>query len=202
MKPDAHAPAVPEVPADEIEQPKVMCTFTEMVNPETLKLNPRNPNLHPQGQLNLIGKVIRAQGWRQAVTVSKRSGLVVRGHGRVLASLRAGFKLVPVDYQDYESEAMEIADMIADNKLASEAALNRDVIKDLLLELDTGAFDTDLTGFMQDEIESLMTAVVPEGVFAPGSDDEKKGDGTEVKQTSCPKCGFKFLIGRAASTKI
>jgi len=187
-------------PADPAKQPAVMCAYKKLVPTTELKLNPRNPNLHPQAQLNLIGKVILAQGWRQAVTVSTRSGLVVRGHGRVLASLRAGFAVVPVDYQDYESEASEIADMIADNKLAAEAALNRDVIKDLLLEVDTGAFDTDLTGYTQEEIEGLMTASVPEGVFEPS--DPGGGDGTEVKQPSCPKCGFKFIIGRISKANL
>lgn len=36
-----------------------------------LKPNPRNPNTHPQRQIELLAKNIRYFGWRQTITVSK-----------------------------------------------------------------------------------------------------------------------------------
>jgi hypothetical protein len=50
---------------------------------ESVVGNPRNPNVHPERQIELLAKIISAQGWRAPITVSTRSGFVVRGHGRL-----------------------------------------------------------------------------------------------------------------------
>jgi ParB-like chromosome segregation protein Spo0J len=76
----------------------VYCAFDKLVPTDTLQPNPRNPNQHPDSQITLLAKVITAQGWRSPITVSKRSGLIVRGHGRYAAALRLGTPEVPVDY--------------------------------------------------------------------------------------------------------
>ena len=62
-----------------------------------LKPNPKNPNTHPAGQIKLLGKIIKDQGWRMPITVSKRSGLVVKGHGRLEAAFKVGILKAPVD---------------------------------------------------------------------------------------------------------
>lgn len=89
----------------------VHCSYTELVDPAVLVPNPRNPNQHPKKQIELLAKIIKSQGWRTPVTVSNRSGFVVRGHGRLQAALLLDCK-VPVDRQDYISEADEWADLI------------------------------------------------------------------------------------------
>ena len=61
---------------------EVNCSYTELVDPTTLVQNPRNPNKHPQKQIELLAKIIKSQGWRAPITVSNRSGFIVRGHGR------------------------------------------------------------------------------------------------------------------------
>jgi len=110
-------------------------------------------------QIELLAKIIRAQGWRAPITVSTRSGFIVRGHGRLLAAQKLGVAEVPVDYQDYASEAEEWADLVADNRIAELAEMDNTALKDLLQELDTGAFDMELTGFTDEELEDLMTQV-------------------------------------------
>ena len=60
----------------------IYCSYTELVDPTTLVQNPRNPNKHPQKQIELLAKIIKSQGWRAPITVSNRSGFIVRGHGR------------------------------------------------------------------------------------------------------------------------
>lgn len=62
---------------------------------------------------------------------------------------------VPVDYQEYESEAAEWADMIADNRVAELAEINDDALKALLQELD-GQIDLDLTGFDEDSLDDIL----------------------------------------------
>ncbi len=56
----------------------VHCAHTALVDPNTLKPNPVNPNRHSAHQIQLLASIIQEQGWRNPVTVSKRSGLIVR----------------------------------------------------------------------------------------------------------------------------
>jgi len=126
-----------------------------LVDVDTLKPNPRNPNKHPDGQLDLYAKVIRRQGWRRPIVVSRQSGLVVAGHGAVQTAKRMGWKLVPVDYQDFVSKEDEMAHMLADNKLPQLAELSEDEARSIELELAKEGFDLELTGMDLQEIEKL-----------------------------------------------
>ena len=96
---------------------KIACSYTNLEPPENLKPHPRNPNSHPAYQIDLLVKIIESTGFRSPVVVSKRSGFVIKGHGRLKAALQAKWNVVPVDYQDYQTEAEEYADMVADNRL-------------------------------------------------------------------------------------
>jgi ParB-like chromosome segregation protein Spo0J len=105
----------------------VWCSHDAIVACVDLKPNPKNPNTHPAKQIELLSKIIIKQGWRMPITVSNRSGLIVKGHGRLIAAFKAGISHAPIDYQDYETDDMEYADMIADNKLAELAELDNKV---------------------------------------------------------------------------
>lgn len=119
--------------------------------------HPKNPNQHSDGQLKFIAKVLGHQGWRSPLIVSNLTGFVVCGNGRLMAARSMGLEVVPVDRQDFVSEADEVAHMLADNKIASMAENDSDILKEVLLELDTGELDMDLTGFDSSELEDLMT---------------------------------------------
>jgi DNA modification methylase len=135
------------------------CAYSEMMPIADLKHHPQNPNQHSEGQLRFIQKVLAHQGWRSPLIVSNLTGFVVCGNGRLMAARAMGLNEVPVDRQDFASEADEIAHLLADNKIASLAELDNDLLKEVLLELDTGALDMDLTGFDSSELEDLMTQV-------------------------------------------
>ncbi|MAS82734.1 MAG: hypothetical protein CMF45_08595 [Legionellales bacterium] len=129
---------------------KVHCKYDKLVAVKDIKPNPKNPNIHPKQQIELLAKVLQETGWRAPIVVSNRSGLVVKGHGRLAAAQRAGMKEVPVDFQDYESADEERADLLADNKLAELSDTDKDLVKSLLGDFSEG-FDMSLTGFKQDE---------------------------------------------------
>ena len=120
--------------------------------------NPRNPNKHPERQIAALAEIIKHQGWRNPIVVSRRSGFVVKGHGRLLAARLLGEAKVPVDYQDYDNEASEWADMIADNKIAELSEMDSGELQSLLRELD-GNIDLELTGFSDDEINKMLATV-------------------------------------------
>lgn len=136
----------------------VHCAHTRLADPAALQPNPVNPNRHSAHQIQLLASIIQEQGWRNPVTVSKRSGLIVRGHGRLEAALLIGCAAIPVDEQDYGSEAEELADLLADNRLSELAELDEDGLRRVLRSIGDAdpSFDIELTGFMEDEIRKLM----------------------------------------------
>ena len=137
----------------------VYCAHDKIV--ETVKLvpNPANPNTHPNEQIKMLAKIIKASGWRQPITVSNRSGYIVKGHGRLMAAQLAGLDEVPVDYQDYASEAEEYADLIADNRIAELSEIDNKLLADVFAEIDTGEIDIDQTGYTETEIEQIVTSL-------------------------------------------
>lgn len=102
----------------------VHCLFDKMEKASELKPHPKNRNKHPKEQLDRLCQILKYQGWRYPVKVSKKSGFVTSGHGRIEAAKLNGWKEVPVNYQDYDSEEQEYADVQADNAIASWAELD------------------------------------------------------------------------------
>lgn len=134
----------------------VYCSHDKIVSITKVVPNPRNPNIHPERQIEILSKIIQEQGWRQPITISNRSGFIVKGHGRYLAAVQFNANDVPVDYQDYENEAEEWADLIADNRIAELSNMNEDLLSDLLGEINDLDFDILLTGMEYADIDSLI----------------------------------------------
>lgn len=167
----------------------VYCAHDAIVDVTALVPNPKNPNQHPDNQIQLLGRIIREAGWRQPITVSNRSGFIVKGHGRLSAALLEGLKEVPVDYQNYASEAAEYADLVADNRIAELSEIDNKMLADIFADIDTGEIPMELTGFTEDEVEDLITGLAealhdnelsdPDNVPEPpelGHEVTKKGD--------------------------
>ena len=169
----------------------VFCAFDKIVPVGEVKPNPKNPNQHPEEQIDLLAKIIRAQGWRAPVTVSTLSGLVVRGHGRLMAAIHAGLSHVPVDYQHYDSEEAETAALIADNRIAELAEIDNKMLAELFGGFDAEAIDVSLTGYTADDVADI-TAALQESVMADIDEVKSKSeaalhklrfDSTEIPMT-------------------
>ena len=137
-----------------IDGVSVFCAFDEIVDIKELKENPRNPNTHPKSQIELLAEIIKKTGWRSPITVSNVSGFIVKGHGRLQAARLAGFKHCPVEYQNFKDEEEELAALLADNKIAELAEIDKDKLSELFKDVDFE--DLDLTGYSQDEYEDLI----------------------------------------------
>lgn len=163
----------------------VWCSHDKLVDISELVPNPRNNNTHGDLQVALLAKIIRNQGWRNPIVVSTRSGFVIKGHGRMMAAEMLKVEKVPVDYQDYSSEAAEYADLLADNKIAQYAEFDQKMTKDLLSDLDSlmGLKDIDLTGFTKEEFEKMITPPMLADIPDPN------GEPSTIK---CPHCGKSF----------
>lgn len=137
---------------------KIHCAYDKMIPIEKVIGNPKNPNQHPEKQIRMLADFIRARGWRAPITVSKRSGFVVRGHCRLLAAYLLGCREVPVDYQNYKTEAEEWADLVADNKVAELAEMDKELERKMIRELKKMDFDLLSAGYDEKELEKLFKA--------------------------------------------
>lgn len=131
----------------------VFCEYTKMVPVGDLKPNPKNPNRHSQDQIRLLAKILKENGFRAPITVSNRSGFIVRGHGRLIAAKVAGFEEVPVDFQDYETEEAELADLLADNRISELSENDENALAAIIGELQAADFDIELAGYEIEEAE-------------------------------------------------
>jgi hypothetical protein len=180
----------------------VYCAHDEVVDIDALVPNPRNPNRHSEEQIRLLAKIIKHQGWRAPITVSNRSGFIVRGHGRLFAAKLLAVECVPIDRQDYASEAEEWADLVADNRLSELNEMDPVSLKELLQELDSGMLaalgaDMELTGYTDAAVADLMSQFQSEEELQEVETPEppehpvtKAGDVWELgRVVQCPRCG-------------
>lgn len=133
---------------------KVKCAHDELVPLHKLVPNPKNPNTHPEKQIERLAKIIDYQGMRRPIIVSKRSGFITVGHGRLEALKKLGWDKAPVNYQDYDSEAAEYADMTADNAIAEWAELDLGKINQDFLDLGP-ELDIEMLGIESFTVEPL-----------------------------------------------
>jgi len=124
---------------------EIQCAFKALVELKKLKPHPKNRNKHPENQIERLAKIFQYQGIRSPIKVSTRSGFITAGHGRLLAAKKLGLDKMPVDFQDYETEEQEIADLTADNAIALWADLDMSGLNFDLGELGP-AFDIELFG--------------------------------------------------------
>lgn len=161
---------------------KVLCQYKELVDLHKLVPHKSNPNGHPEKQIEILAKNIEFQGWRHPVIVSKRSGFVVAGHGRLMAAKKLGYTQVPVDYQDFKDEATEFAFLIADNKIDKLAEHDDSLMIEELKKLDVMDFELfGLADFKMEELEEVKN-----------SSGELNLDEFNNFQHQCPKCGFEW----------
>nr|DAT74924.1 MAG TPA: adenine specific DNA methyltransferase [Caudoviricetes sp.] len=179
----------PKAMADTIA---VYCAHDKIVETDSLVGNPRNPNTHPKEQVEALAKIIKRQGWRHPIVVSNRSGFVVKGHGRLLAAAALGVSHVPVDYQDYESEASEYADLMADNKIQEFSELDAKLSAEILMDIkNSGDIELEMSAFTEDALEALL---------AESEKDTVKDDGFDLtaalENAAFVKRGDVWTVGR------
>lgn len=165
------------------DSPSIHCAYDKLVPVDELKPHPRNPNKHPKEQIKLLAHIMKVQGIRRPIVVSTRSGLITIGHGRLEAAQLNGWAAYPVDFQEYESEAMEYADMVADNKIAELSEVDMAMVNADFVQFGPD-FDVDLLGIPGFEIEPL---------------DAMKGNEDEApKLPAIPKTklGDLYILGR------
>ena len=164
---------------------EVWCNFDELVPVDELKPNPRNPNTHPQRQIELLAKNI---------CVSRLSGLVVSGHGRLMAAKHLGVEIVPVEYQDFASESDELAVLVADNRLAELSTVDLNELEKIASEWKLTDFDTILAGFEPADLEGLLN---PDGNKDDDDDDDRHDKELDKSDVTVAVGLYRFRISQA-----
>lgn len=159
--------------ADGIE---VWCAYDKLVKVEELIAHPKNPNTHPQSQIKILAQNIRYHGWRHPIVVSKLSGYIVAGHGRLEAAKELGVSIVPVEYQNFASEDNELAVLVGDNRLAELSSLDLNGLQDIIDGFKASDFDTILAGFEPTDLDALLGEQKPDF----GDEKEKELSQSEV----------------------
>ena len=172
---------------------EVWCSFDKLVPVGELKPNPRNPNTHPQRQVELLAKNIRYFGWRQTITVSKRSGLIVSGHGRLMAAKHLGVEVVPVDYQDFNDENDELAVLVADNRLAELSTVDLNELEKIAGDWKATDFDTILAGFEPADLEALLN---PDNDEEEDEDDDRHDKELDKSEVTVAVGLYRFRISQ------
>ena len=170
---------------------EVWCSYDKLMPVGELKPNPRNPNTHPQRQVELLAKNIRYFGWRQTITVSKRSGLIVSGHGRLMAAKHLGVEVVPVDYQDFNDENDELAVLVADNRLAELSSVDLNELEKIAGEWKNTDFDTILAGFEPADLDALLN---PDADDTGDEDDDRHDKELDKSQVTVAVGLYRFRI--------
>ena len=135
----------PDWPADKVERRAVAALIPYA----------RNARTHSPQQVDQIAASIREWGWTVPVLVDEADGIIA-GHGRVLAAHKLGIAEIPVIVAAGWTAAQKRAYVLADNKLALNAAWDNDLLKIELGDLQAFDFDLGLIGFSADEMIRLF----------------------------------------------
>jgi DNA modification methylase len=127
----------------------------ELVPIARLKPYPRNARTHSRKQIHQIADSIERFGFTNPVLIDN-AGEIIAGHGRVAAAKLLGLTAVPAVRLSHLSEAEKRAYILADNKLAEKAGLDREILAIELQSLIDLDLDMELTGFEIPEIDLIL----------------------------------------------
>ena len=115
----------------------------------------QNARTHTPEQVSQIAASIKEFGWTNPVLVDGTNGIIA-GHGRLLAARKLGLVEVPVNDQDFATEADEWAHLLADNRLSALAETDEGLLRGLVVELQATDLDLNLTGFDEAALGELL----------------------------------------------
>lgn len=144
-----------------------MHQITEGLLPLAVDINsvtedPRNTRKHSSRNIAGLKKLLQAYGQRKPIVVNAATGVIEAGNGLWKAAKSLGWEqIAAVRVKDDPTTAAGYS--IADNQSAFMSDWDDAKLTELLKELDTSGFDTELTGFSERELENLLvTATEPQ----------------------------------------
>lgn len=163
-------------PADKVERRSI----------ESLTSYERNPRTHSTEQVKQIAASIKEWGWTMPILIDE-AGMIVAGHGRVMAAEQLGLVDVPVMVANGWTDAQKRAYVIADNQIPMNAGWD-----DKLLRFELGAlakldYSLSLVGF--DDVRLATFIGGNEGTGEPDA-------GVDLEQLAITAPGDTWLLGK------
>ena len=121
----------------------------------------RNARTHSETQIAQIAGSIAEFGFVNPVLVGD-DGVLVAGHGRILAARKLGLHEAPVIVLAHLTPTQRRALMIADNQIALNAGWNEELLSAELASLKEESFDLELLGFDDADLDRLLATPLEE----------------------------------------
>lgn len=161
----------------------------ELWDIERIKPRPNNPRTHSNEQIEQIAASMREWGWTNPVLVDE-DGVIIAGHGRVLAARKNGYPQAPVMVAAGWTPEQIRAYVIADNKLAENAGWDDKLLAAELMALTNADFQMELIGFSDEELKKL--AADPE----PPPDNDGRDRVPDPEGATITAVGEVWICGR------
>jgi DNA modification methylase len=152
---------------------------------ERLRPYERNAKIHSPAQIGQIAESIKRFGFNNPILVDSADGIIA-GHGRFAGAQKLGLREVPVIVLDHLSDAERRAYIIADNRIAENAAWDTDMLTAELAALNDEEFDLGLLGFTDRELEQMLAV----------DDGGRADECPDVPDAAVTRTGDLWLLGR------
>jgi hypothetical protein len=120
-----------------------------------------NSRTHSDEQVAQIAASIKEFGWTNPILVDGSNGIIA-GHGRLMAARKLGYTEVPTIELADLTETQKKAYIIADNKLATNADWDNELLRIELTDLLSNGFGLDILGFDQSDLDEIFTPEIDE----------------------------------------
>jgi len=147
-----------------------------------------NARTHPDEQVAQIAGSIAEFGFNVPCLVDDR-GVLIAGHGRIIAAKRLGLQQVPIIRLGHLTDAQARAFRLADNRIALNAGWDEALLSTELDRLKEDGVALDLLGFAEDELDRLLDGL------DEGGASEEEDEVLEPPTAAVTRPGDLWLLG-------
>ncbi len=151
-----------------------------------------NARTHSESQVAQLAGSIAEFGFNVPLLVDER-GVLIAGHGRLLAARHLGLAEVPVIRLNHLTDAQARAYRLADNQLALNAGWDDELLAAELARLQEEGFSLDLIGFSDEDLDRLMADAEAEG---DGAGEAGEDEIPEPPADPVTRPGDLWIMGR------
>lgn len=173
----------------------------EHINPGLLIVYEDNSRIHTPVQVQQIADSITEFGFANPLLIDE-SGVIIAGHGRLLAAQLLKLDTVPCVRLKHLSASQKVAYLIADNQLALNSEWDYTTLFAEVDKLRFADYDISVLGFSTTELERIAEAAATESLAAFSSIEIPEGafDNPPSTTMSHPET-FKLSVVLPASFK-
>jgi ParB-like chromosome segregation protein Spo0J len=145
----------------------------------------RNPRQN-QGAVAKVAASIKEFGWQQPIVVDSEM-VIIAGHTRLSAAQSLDLTEVPVFIANDLTPLQVKAYRIADNRVSEESEWDEELLTLELKDLMSSDFNISITGFDQDDLESLNQSLQ----LSPPEEFNSFDENLKTEH-ECPKCKYRW----------